>query len=114
LIFPADLTFDFNRDTVKGEFVPTLRNTGAILSEYDQTTVDVIGHADSVGSDDYNLDLSRRRAGNIASVLQSGGVSSYRILREGMGESQPVASNSTDDGRARNRRVEVYVSAFQG
>ncbi|MGD9966752.1 MAG: OmpA family protein [Hyphomonadaceae bacterium] len=114
LIFPADLTFDFNRDTVKGQFVPTLRDTGGILREYDQTTVDVIGHADSVGSDEYNLDLSARRADNVADVLQSGGVSSYRILKEGRGERQPIASNETDSGRARNRRVEVYISAFQG
>ncbi|MGD9982268.1 MAG: OmpA family protein [Hyphomonadaceae bacterium] len=114
LIFPADLTFDFNRDTVKSQFVGTLRDTGAVLREYDQTTVDVIGHADSVGSDEYNLDLSERRADNVADILQSGGVSSYRILKEGRGERQPIASNSTDSGRAQNRRVEVYISAFQG
>lgn len=114
LIFPADLTFDFNRDTVKSQFVGTLRDTGNVLRTYDQTTVDVIGHADSVGPDDYNLDLSQRRASNVASILQSGGVSSARILRAGRGESEPVASNATDSGRAQNRRVEVYISAFTG
>ena len=50
LIFPSDLTFDFNRDSVKSQFVGTLRNTGSVLREYDQTTVDVYGHADSVGA----------------------------------------------------------------
>lgn len=114
LIFPADLTFDFNRDTVKSQFVGTLRDTGGVLRTYDQTTVDVIGHADSVGSDEYNLDLSRRRAGNVASILQSGGVSSARLLADGRGERDPIASNETDSGRAQNRRVEVYISAFQG
>jgi outer membrane protein OmpA-like peptidoglycan-associated protein len=114
LIFPADLTFDFNRDTVKSQFVGTLRDTGNVLRTYDQTTVDVIGHADSVGSDDYNLDLSQRRANNVASILQSGGVQSARILREGHGEREPIASNATDTGRAQNRRVEVYISAFTG
>ncbi len=114
LIFPADLTFDFNRDAVKSQFVGTLRDTGNVLRTYDQTTVDVIGHADSVGPDDYNLDLSQRRASNVASILQSGGVSSARILRAGRGESEPVASNATDSGRAQNRRVEVYISAFTG
>ncbi|MFN3463906.1 MAG: OmpA family protein [Terricaulis sp.] len=114
LIFPADLTFDFNRDTVKSQFVGTLRDTGNVLRTYEQTTVDVIGHADSVGSDDYNLDLSQRRANNVASILQSGGVSSARILREGRGEREPIASNATDSGRAQNRRVEVYISAFTG
>ena len=114
LIFPADLTFDFDRDSVKGQFVPTLRNTGSVLREYDQTTVDVYGHADSVGADSYNQDLSERRAMNVASVLMQGGVIRQRIIAEGYGESRPVASNSTDDGRERNRRVEVYISAFQG
>ena len=114
LNFPADLTFDFNRDSVKGEFVPTLQNVGSILREYDQTTVDVYGHADSVGADDYNLQLSERRAMNVASVLMSGGVIRQRVLTRGYGESQPISSNSDDSGRARNRRVEVYISAFQG
>jgi outer membrane protein OmpA-like peptidoglycan-associated protein len=114
LIFPADLTFDFNRDTVKSQFTGTLRDTGAVLRTYDQTTVDVIGHADSVGDDAYNLDLSERRADNVATILQSGGVQSVRILKEGHGEREPVASNATDSGRAQNRRVEVYISAFQG
>lgn len=114
LIFPADLTFDFNQDTVKSQFVGTLRDTGGVLRTYDQTTVDVIGHADSVGPDDYNLNLSQRRANNVASLLQSGGVQSARILKEGHGEREPIASNSTDSGRAQNRRVEVYISAFQG
>lgn len=114
LVFPADLTFDFNRDSVKGQFVGTLRDTGGVLRTYDQTTVDVIGHADSVGSDDYNLDLSRRRADNVASILQSGGVQSVRILKEGRGERDPIASNETDSGRQQNRRVEVYISAFTG
>ncbi len=114
LNFPADLTFDFNRDDVKGQFVPTLMDVGRILREYDQTTVDVYGHADSVGSDAYNQDLSERRAMNVASVLMQGGVIRQRIAVQGFGESRPIASNATDDGRARNRRVEVYISAFQG
>lgn len=114
LIFPADLTFDFNRDTVKSQFVGTLRDTGNVLREYEQTTVDVIGHADSVGSDEYNLDLSQRRANNVASLLQSGGVQGVRILKEGHGEREPIASNATESGRAQNRRVEVFISAFQG
>lgn len=114
LIFPADLTFDFNRDSVKSQFVPTLQNTGSILREYQQTTVDVYGHADSVGSDEYNLDLSERRAMNVASVLMQGGVIRERLVAQGYGESRPIADNGSDTGRARNRRVEVFISAFQG
>lgn len=114
LNFPADLTFDFDRDAVKGQFVPTLRDVGNVLREYEQTTVDVYGHADSVGSDAYNQNLSERRAMNIASVLISGGVIRQRVITQGFGESRPIASNASDDGRARNRRVEVYISAFTG
>ena len=114
LNFPADLTFDFNRDTVKGQFVPTLSNVGGVLSEYNQTTVDVYGHADSVGADAYNQDLSERRAMNVASVLAQSGVIRQRLVVTGYGESRPIASNETDGGRAQNRRVEVYISAFTG
>lgn len=114
LNFPADLTFDYDRDAVKSQFVPTLSQVGAVLSEYPQTTVDVYGHADSTGSDSYNQGLSERRAMNVASVLAQSGVIRERLLITGFGESRPIADNSTDYGRAQNRRVEIYISAFQG
>lgn len=114
LNFPADLTFDFNRAEVKGQFVPTLQRVATVLRDYPQTTVDVYGHADSVGSDEYNLDLSRRRASNVASILAGGGVISERLYVTGYGESRPIADNSSDYGRAQNRRVEVFISAFTG
>ncbi len=114
LNFPADLTFDFNRDAVKSQFVPTLQNVAGVLAEYPQTTVDVYGHADSVGSDQYNQDLSERRAMNVASLLANGGVIRQRLIATGFGEGRPIADNTSDSGRARNRRVEVYISAFTG
>ncbi|MBL8531855.1 MAG: OmpA family protein [Hyphomonadaceae bacterium] len=114
LNFPADLTFDFNRADVKSQFVPTLNNVANVLRDYPQTTVDVYGHADSVGSDDYNMDLSRRRASNVADVLARGGVIPQRLYVTGYGETRPIADNGTDSGRARNRRVEVFISAFTG
>jgi outer membrane protein OmpA-like peptidoglycan-associated protein len=114
LNFPADLTFDFNRDAVKSQFVPTLRDVAGVLSEYPQTTIDVIGHADSVGDDAYNQQLSERRALNVSSVLLQSGVVRERLVTRGLGEAQPIDSNTTDTGRARNRRVEVMISAFQG
>ena len=114
LNFPADLTFDFNRDSVKAQFVPSLRDVAGVLREYDQTTIDVLGHADSVGRDDYNQDLSERRAMNVSSVLIQNGVIRQRVIATGFGETRPVADNSSDSGRARNRRVEVMISAFQG
>ncbi|HVY85791.1 MAG TPA: OmpA family protein [Caulobacterales bacterium] len=114
LNFPADLTFDFDRADVKGQFVPTLRDVGNILSQYPQTTVDVYGHADSTGAEDYNQALSERRAMAVASILINGGVMRQRIVATGFGETRPIADNSTEAGRARNRRVEVYISAFTG
>jgi outer membrane protein OmpA-like peptidoglycan-associated protein len=111
LNFPADLTFDLNRDAVKSQFVPTLRDVGNILREYDQTTIDVYGHADCTGTDAYNLDLSERRAMNVSSVLMQGGVIRQRIAARGYGESQIRYQPCEAAG---NRRVEVYVSAFQG
>lgn len=114
LNFPSDLTFDVDRDAVKSQFVPTLQNVGNVLREYDQTTVDVYGHADATGSDSYNQNLSERRAMNVGSILMQGGVIRQRLIAQGYGESRPIADNGTDSGRARNRRVEVYISAFQG
>jgi len=114
LNFPADLTFDFDRDAVKGQFVPTLQQVAGILRDYNQTTVDVYGHADSVGAENYNQDLSERRAMNVASIMMQGGVIRQRVVVQGFGEDRPIVSNASDDGRARNRRVEVYISAFTG
>jgi len=114
LNFPADLTFDFNRADVKGQFVPTLNNVASVLSQYPQTTIDVYGHADSVGDAAYNQTLSERRAMAVSAILLNGGVVRQRLAATGYGESRPIADNGTAEGRARNRRVEVYISAFQG
>jgi outer membrane protein OmpA-like peptidoglycan-associated protein len=111
LNFPADLTFDFDRDAVKSQFVPTLRDVGGILREYEQTTVDVYGHADCTGSDSYNQNLSERRAMNVASVLAQSGVIRPRLYVTGFGESRPRVQPCDSAG---NRRVEVYISAFTG
>jgi len=114
LNFPDDLTFDFDKSDVKNQFVPTLGDVAGILSQYSQTTVDVYGHADSTGRADYNQALSERRALAVASILVNGGVMRQRIVAQGFGSTRPIASNDTADGRARNRRVEVYISAFTG
>jgi outer membrane protein OmpA-like peptidoglycan-associated protein len=111
LNFPADLTFDLNRDSVKSQFVPTLQQVGGVLREYDQTTVDVYGHADCTGADAYNQDLSERRAMNVGSILVSGGVIRQRLAAQGFGESRPSVQPCS---AAPNRRVEVFISAFQG
>ena len=80
-----------------------------MLSDYPSTYVDVIGYADSTGSDAYNLDLSQRRANSAANYLSGHGVASQRLYVTGMGESNPIADNSTPEGRAKNRRVEIKL-----
>lgn len=111
LNFPADLTFDLNSADVKSQFVPALRDTGAVLSQYPQTTVDVFGHADCTGADAYNQTLSENRALAVSSVLASSGVIRDRLIATGFGETRPRMSPCEAAG---NRRVEVYISAFQG
>lgn len=113
LNMPADITFDFNRAEVKSQFVGTLQQVAGTLAQYPSTTVDIIGHADSVGSDAYNQELSERRAMNVASVMISNGVQRQRVAAYGYGETAPIADNGTPDGRARNRRVEIRLKALQ-
>ena len=79
------------------------------LSSYNQTYIDVLGHTDSTGSDAYNQTLSQRRAQSVSDYLAGRGVARARIASRGYGESQPIASNDTDTGRAENRRVEIKV-----
>jgi outer membrane protein OmpA-like peptidoglycan-associated protein len=109
LNMPSDITFDFDRATVKPEFRSTLGSVAGTLRDYPSTTVDVIGHADSTGRDDYNMDLSLRRASAVAQAMTDQGVQPQRIAAQGRGSQQPVASNATTDGRAKNRRVEIKL-----
>jgi outer membrane protein OmpA-like peptidoglycan-associated protein len=113
LNMPADITFDVDRADVKSRFLPTLRNVAGTLSEFPSTYVDVIGHADSSGADAYNQDLSERRAFAVGSVLINDGVRRERLIARGLGETAPVASNATPDGRAQNRRVEIRLKAVR-
>jgi outer membrane protein OmpA-like peptidoglycan-associated protein len=80
------------------------------MNKYNRTLVDVNGHTDSTGGDQYNLDLSRRRAASVASYLEAQGVDGRRFAVNGFGKSDPIASNATEAGRAQNRRVEIYLT----
>lgn len=110
LNMPSNITFPTDADQVRSDFYPTLNSVAIVLNRYDQSIVDVVGHTDNVGSAQYNLGLSQRRAGSVASYLQSQGVSGRRLNVQGLGLSQPVASNSSEQGRAQNRRVEISIS----
>jgi hypothetical protein len=98
--------FDFNRYDLKPEAYPILERVLKVFAEYPDATLEVIGHADAIGSYDYNLKLSERRANTVAEYLISKGMKRSNITSKGMGKSDSVATNLTDEGRARNRRVE--------
>ena len=110
LNMPGNITFASNSADVSAQFYDVLNSVGLVLKEYDQTYVDVIGHTDSRGKEDYNQALSERRASSVARYLESQQVIPQRILIRGMGENEPVASNETAEGRALNRRVEIKLT----
>jgi len=91
-----------------------LRQFAGVLNRYPRTVVQVIGHTDSRGSEQSNIELSRRRAQAVADELVAGGVARQRIETRGLGESAPVNTNDTPEGRTQNRRVEVVVNPDQG
>lgn len=114
LRMPSDVTFASNQSSVNSSFYATLDDVAAVLQRYDQSTIDIIGHADSDGADDYNLNLSRQRASSVARYLVDRGVLADRFFVDGRGESQPIADNGTVSGKAQNRRVEILIRPFRG
>ena len=109
LNMPGNVTFATNSSDLSPAFFDVLNSVGKVLAEFNKTVVEVAGHTDSTGSDAYNQSLSERRAGSVASYLQSQGVSAQRVITVGMGESRPVADNSTESGKQANRRVEITM-----
>jgi outer membrane protein OmpA-like peptidoglycan-associated protein len=110
LNMPGNVTFATGSPNINAGFYDVLNSVTIVLKEYNKTTVDVIGHTDSVGSADYNQRLSENRARSVAEYLSGQGVLPARLLVAGMGESQPVASNATPEGRAQNRRVNIQIA----
>ncbi len=106
----GDILFDTGKATLKGDAIDQLNQIGAILAKYPDDKIMVIGHTDSVGDDAYNQRLSENRAKAVKTQLLSAGVPAANITTEGMGESQPIASNSTVEGKAKNRRVEMRIT----
>lgn len=109
LNMPAGITFAVDSATIQPQFQGTLNQVAQTLAQYNSTYIDVIGHTDSTGSDAHNQTLSINRANSVANYLANQGVNRARIATQGMGESQPVASNDTEVGRAQNRRVNIRV-----
>lgn len=109
LNMPSNVTFDTDRADVKAEFYDTLNSVAIVLNEFNRTLVDVTGHTDSTGSSAHNQKLSERRAASVAEYLVAQGNNPQRFQVLGMGQTEPVASNSTAEGRAQNRRVEIRI-----
>lgn len=109
LIMPGDVTFDTNSTEIKPQFYAVLNDVADVLEQYPATYVDVIGHADSTGDAGYNQRLSEQRAQAVAGYLVAQNVMRDRFYVGGMGETSPIASNDTPQGRAQNRRVEIII-----
>lgn len=109
--FESGLLYDFDSDVVKPTARTNLQALARSLAKYPDSDVLIIGHTDAVGSEEYNLGLSVRRADAAATYLIAQGVARARVGTMGLGESEPVATNDTDAGRAANRRVEVAIYA---
>ena len=109
LNMPGNVTFDVNRAEINADFYEVLKSVALVVKEYDQTLIDVAGHTDSTGTVQLNMDLSQRRADSVARYLQSQGVDARRLYAKGYGPHYPVADNSTAEGRAQNRRVELAL-----
>ena len=107
---PADVAFDVGRYEIKPNMRPVLDRLASTLNQHSVTTVTIIGHTDSTGSDAVNDPLSVNRAAATRDYLVQRGVSAQRVVVDGRGARQPVADNSTSAGRAMNRRVEIFIA----
>ena len=109
--FKEKVLFAFNSADLGGNAQANLSKLVDVLNRYPNTNIQVIGHTDSIGTASYNQTLSERRANSVVSYLQNHNIASSRLSAKGMGQTDPIASNSTEEGRAQNRRVEFVITA---
>ena len=109
LDIPSDISFQTNRSDIQGNFAPILDRFAEGLRNNPNAQIKIIGHTDSTGNDGINDPLSLSRAESTRNYLTARGINGSRIQVQGMGSRQPIATNDTSDGRARNRRVEIFV-----
>jgi len=107
--FDSGILFATNSSTLNQASINALTQFANSLKTNPDTNVEIFGHTDSTGSDQINIPLSQQRAGSVQNYLMGQGILSSRMTSQGMGSSQPVADNSTVDGRSQNRRVEIYI-----
>jgi outer membrane protein OmpA-like peptidoglycan-associated protein len=110
LNMPGNITFATDSSNISSDFYKVLDSVALVIKEYEKTYVDVIGHTDNTGAEAYNQKLSEARANSVARYLESQGIMPARIVASGAGESSPIASNATAQGRSLNRRVEIILT----
>lgn len=109
--FKEKVLFGYDQSTLGPTAQSNLDKLVNVLQQYPNTNITIIGHTDSIGSASYNQALSERRANSVVTYLQNHGISNSRLMAKGMGQTDPIASNSTEEGRAQNRRVEFVITA---
>ena len=109
LIMPGNITFGTADYTIQPSFKPALNSIAKVINEYDETMVQIVGYTDSTGTAAYNNTLSLQRANAVSNYLRLQGVSANRIITDGAGSKNPIASNTTAAGREQNRRVEIVL-----
>lgn len=109
VIFPSNLMFDFNSSSISENVMPKMNRFAVALNKFNKTAILINGHTDNVGEEGYNFDLSTKRADTAKSALIRYKVATQRINTWGLGMRHPVATNETEEGRARNRRVEFII-----
>ncbi|NQD92669.1 OmpA family protein [Pseudomonas sp. CrR25] len=114
LIMPGNITFATDSAEIASSFYAPLNNLANSFRQYNQNSIEIVGHTDSTGAHTYNMGLSQRRAQSVASYLAAQGVDQARLSTRGLGPDQPLASNASADGRAQNRRVEVTLRPLPG
>ncbi|MEJ5349062.1 MAG: OmpA family protein [Desulfosoma sp.] len=112
--FKSDVLFDFNSSVLKPGAYSEIERVAQVLNRYPETRIIVEGHTDSIGSLQYNQQLSERRAQSVKDALVNRGVNPARIDTIGYGETRPIASNETEAGRQLNRRVTIVITPVQG
>jgi len=105
----SEASFDINSATVKPEFRNTYGKIASVLTEFPNTVVHIVGHTDSSGSDQHNQTLSEQRANAVLGAFVNQGIVNQRLRTEGRGEREPLATNTTTDGRSQNRRVDIVI-----
>lgn len=107
----SNVRFEYNKSDLTSEAKANLNKLIPIFNEYPNTDILIVGYTDGVGSQEYNLPLSEKRAASVVTYLKSQGIASHRLTSIGMGKEEPRATNETQEGRAQNRRVEFAITA---